>query len=104
MHLPPEFELVAACCRWPPSPARGEALLAAADGVDWALVARIAGRHRVEGLVWNALRQAGAPCPPEIGDRLKAAADRIAGQIAAALREHVGEAEVVDLKPARGHG
>ena len=80
VHLPREFRLVAACCRWPPSPARDEALLAAAPGADWDLVARIAKRHRIEGLVWNALRQAGAPFPAEIGERLQAAADRIARQ------------------------
>jgi hypothetical protein len=78
VHLPREFELVATCCRWPPSPARQEALLAASARVDWDLVARIAKRHRVEGLVWNALRQANAPFPAEIGKRLQAAADRIA--------------------------
>ncbi len=80
MIPPREFELVVACCRWPPSPARDEAVLAAAVRADWALVARIAGRHRVEGLVWNALRQAGAAVPAEVGERLRAAADRIARQ------------------------
>ncbi|HEX8240750.1 MAG TPA: nucleotidyltransferase family protein [Allosphingosinicella sp.] len=80
MNLPREFELVAACCRWPPSPARDKAVLAAAARADWALVARIAERHRVEGLVWNALRQSGAPVPAEAGERLRSAADRIARQ------------------------
>lgn len=80
MRLPREFELVAACCRWPPSPARDSAVLAAAEQADWILVARIAERNRVEGLVWNALRQAGASLPAEIGGRLQAAADRIARQ------------------------
>ncbi len=80
MHLSREFELVAACCRWPPSPARDGAVLAAAARVDWTLVARIAGRHRVEGLVWNALRQAGAAVPADSGERLQSAADRIARQ------------------------
>jgi len=77
VHLPREFQLVAACCRWPPSPVRDEAVLAAAAGVDWTLVARIAERHRVEGLVWNALRLAGAEVPDEAG-RLRDAAGRIA--------------------------
>jgi Uncharacterised nucleotidyltransferase len=80
VHLPREFELVAACCRWPPSQARAEALGAAAAGADWDLVARIAERHRVEGLVWNALRDSGAPFPAEVGERLRAAAERIARQ------------------------
>jgi hypothetical protein len=78
--LPHEFQLVVACCRWPPSPARDEAVLAATAGVDWALVARIAERHRVEGLVWNALRQAGVAVPAEAGGPLQGAASRIARQ------------------------
>ena len=80
MHVSREFQLVAACCRWPPSAARDEAVLAAAREVDWTLVARIAERHRVEGLTWNALRLAGAAVPDEPSDRLRIAADRIARQ------------------------
>ena len=80
MHLPREFELVTACCRWPPTAERDAAVLAAAERVDWTLVAKIAERNRVEGLVWNALRRAGASPPAEIGDRLQASADRIARQ------------------------
>jgi len=80
VHLPREFELVAACCRWPPSPARDLAVLAAAERSDWTLTARIAERNRVEGLVWNALKQAGASVPAEIGERLQAAAARITRQ------------------------
>lgn len=80
MHLPREFQLVAACCRWPPSPARDQAVQAAADSADWVLVARIAERHRVEGFVWNALRQAGLAFPAEVGERLQAAAARITRQ------------------------
>lgn len=53
---------------------------AAASPVDWTLVARIAERHRVEGLVWNALRGAGAEVPAEAGERMRAAAGRIARQ------------------------
>ncbi|HYW14850.1 MAG TPA: nucleotidyltransferase family protein [Allosphingosinicella sp.] len=80
MLLPREFELVAACCRWPPSPAREDAVRAAAAGADWDLVARIAERHRVEGLVWAALRNSDLLVPPEARERLQAAADRIARQ------------------------
>ena len=79
MHLPHEFQLVAACCRWPPSPARDEAVLAA-GAVDWILVTRIAERHRVEGLVWNALRRAEVAVPAEAAEPLRAAAARIARQ------------------------
>jgi len=80
VHLPREFELVAACCRWPPSPARDGAVLAAAARADWTLVARIAERHRIEGLVWNALRLAGVSIPADVAERLQSAADRIARQ------------------------
>jgi hypothetical protein len=81
LHLPPEFELVVACCRWPPSPGRDEAVTAAAAlAGDWTLVARIAERHRVQGLVWNALRQAGVDVPDEAAERLRTAAARIARQ------------------------
>jgi hypothetical protein len=81
VKLPNEFELVAACCRWPPTPARDEAVLAAAAlPLDWGLVARIAERHRVQGLVWNALRQAEVAVPVETRDALQAAAARIARQ------------------------
>ena len=80
MHLPREFELVAACCRWPPSPARDRAVLAAAQQADWSLVAKIAERNRVEGLVWNALRRSGAALPADVGARLRSGADRIARQ------------------------
>jgi hypothetical protein len=78
--LPREFQLVAACCRWPPSAARDSAVIEAAAGADWTLVARIAERNRVEGLVWNALRQAKAPVPGDVAERLQGAADRIARQ------------------------
>ncbi|HEU0099009.1 MAG TPA: nucleotidyltransferase family protein [Allosphingosinicella sp.] len=80
MHLPREFELVAACCRWPPSPARDSAVLEAAAGIDWDLAARIAARHRVEALVWNALRQAGAAVPAEAAAGFQAATARITRQ------------------------
>ncbi len=80
MLLPREFQLVAACCRWPPSAARDSAVIEAAAGADWTLVARIAERNRVEGLVWNALRQAKAPVPGDVAERLQGAADRIARQ------------------------
>ncbi|MFL6844987.1 MAG: nucleotidyltransferase family protein [Allosphingosinicella sp.] len=77
MKPPPEFQLVAACCRWPVA---DEAVRAAAEGVDWPLVARVAERHRVEGLVWNALRQVGLPVPEEVAARLRSAAAAIGRQ------------------------
>ena len=103
MHLPREFQLVAACCRWPPSPARDQAVRAAADSVDWALVARIAERHRVEGFVWNALRQAGLAFPAEVGERLQAAAARITRQNLILTGESLRLSALLDRAEVRHH-
>jgi hypothetical protein len=60
----PEFLLVAACCRWPPSQSRNSAVLAAAAPVaDWDAVVLAAQRHRVAGLVHDALSAAGVQLP-----------------------------------------
>lgn len=97
MHLPPEFRLVADCCRWPPSPARDEAVRTGAGrALDWTLIARIAERHRVEGLVWNALRRAEVAVPAEAGERLRAAAARIARQNLVLTAESLRLAERLD--------
>jgi hypothetical protein len=78
-----EFELVAACCQWPPSAQRNAALVAIAGGgssglppVDWPRFVAVVRRHRVPGLVWNALRQAGVATPPNITAALRSYADR----------------------------
>ncbi|HEX4738053.1 MAG TPA: nucleotidyltransferase family protein [Allosphingosinicella sp.] len=77
---PPEFVLAVACCRWPLTPERLEAVRAAAVGTDWHFFARVAERHRVEALVWNALRQAQVDVPAEIRASFSAAAGRTALQ------------------------
>jgi hypothetical protein len=60
----PEFLLVAACCRWPPSQSRNSAVLAAAAPVaDWNAVVAAAQRQRVAGLVHDALLAAGVQLP-----------------------------------------
>jgi hypothetical protein len=60
----PEFLLVAACCRWPPSQSRNAAVEAAAAPVaDWNAVVLTARRQRVAGLVYDALLAAGVPLP-----------------------------------------
>jgi hypothetical protein len=60
----PEFLLVAACCRWPPSRSRNAAVQAAAAPVaDWDAVALTARRQRVAGLVYDALLAAGVQLP-----------------------------------------
>ena len=81
MRLPPEFSLVAACCRWPPAPSRDLAVRAAAEAeVDWTRVAAVARRHRVEGLVHDGLRRAGIAPPADIAAALAADATAIARQ------------------------
>lgn len=78
MELPPEFALLVACCRRPPSPEADEAVCRAASRADWPLLLATAGRHRVEGLVHDALRRAGAPMPADAAARLAAEASGIA--------------------------
>jgi hypothetical protein len=70
--------LVAACCRWPPSPARNAAVRAAVAAIDWPTVERLVVRHRVPGLVFAALQAAQAGPPPARLPPWIAAATRIA--------------------------
>jgi len=58
--LVPEIRLVTACCRWPPSPARDEAVREAAAAItDWPRFLRVVRRHRVTGFVRASLSAAG---------------------------------------------
>lgn len=60
-----EFAFLVACCRWPFGPAQAARLGTLADAVrDWPLVLRLARRHRVQGLVLRAVRQAGIAALP----------------------------------------
>ena len=77
--MPAELRAVAACCRWPPSPARDAAVQQATAGpIDWDLFARIVARHRVEGLVHDGLRGAGIVAPSAVATPLAATAKAIA--------------------------
>jgi hypothetical protein len=79
MSFPREFDLVAACCRWPPSAEREAAVRAsAADPLDWGFLLRIAARHRVQGLVHDGLGRAAIAVPAAAGEALRADATRIA--------------------------
>jgi hypothetical protein len=80
MHFPAEFDLAAACCRWPPSAARDAAVRAAAAGVDWGRFAEVAARHRIEGLAHDALAAAAVPTPGPVAAALALAATQIARQ------------------------
>jgi hypothetical protein len=62
--MSPEWSFVLACCRHVSRGAGAERVrAAAAAGLDWPLVERIARRHRVEGLVHKALADAGVGSP-----------------------------------------
>jgi len=77
--FPREFKLVAACCRWPPSPEREAAVrVAAGDSVDWPFLLRVTRRHRVEGLVHDGLARAGIAVPGDTGAALAAAGAAVA--------------------------
>ncbi|QNA82823.1 nucleotidyltransferase family protein [Sphingomonas sp. So64.6b] len=61
--ISPEMRLVAACCRWPATPARDAAVRAAAGDVDWPRFLKLVGRHRVIGLAYAGLSSAGVTLP-----------------------------------------
>ncbi len=81
----PEFAFAVACCRWTRSPEQDRWLRERA--IDWPLFLSIARRHRIEGLVWRALRQAAVEVPAEIAPVLQAAADQIGRDNLAAAAE-----------------
>lgn len=77
----PKFLLAAACCRWPPSEARYAAIRAAATAIsDWDAFLRTAARHRILGLVHDALTAARADVPAEIAGKLALQSGKIARQ------------------------
>ncbi|MGH6614295.1 nucleotidyltransferase domain-containing protein [Sphingomonas sp.] len=78
--LSPEMRLVAACCRWPATPARDAAVRAAAFGIDWALFDKLIARHRVLGLVYAALSSAGVTLPEGLARTLTTRVGQIAVQ------------------------
>jgi hypothetical protein len=57
--MTPEFRFVAACCRWPGDDYRKTQVEALARQVgSWKEVVRLTLEHRVEGLVWSAVKSA----------------------------------------------
>jgi len=76
--LSPEFLLTAACCRWPPSEARDTALRTAASGVtDCNRFLTTVKRHRVLGLVNQALSTAAIPVSSSVAEELATRAKRV---------------------------
>ena len=85
-RLSPEFALAAACCR-PAGEPRDAAVRAAAGEVAWPRFARVAARHRIEGLVHAALACAGVTPDAPVAEALR----REAGMIALAGLEMAAE-------------
>jgi Uncharacterised nucleotidyltransferase len=86
----PEFRLAAACCRSLPSPTRNDAVRAAASCVtDWKRFLWMANRHRVVGLVHDALTAARVEMPQDIAETLASRARRLAQQNAVFAAEAV---------------
>lgn len=78
MRLSTEFRFVAACCIWPPSARRDQAVRSAiTPNFDWHRVPGIVARQRVAGLVQNALRRTDVTLPPDVATNLDAAAQNI---------------------------
>jgi hypothetical protein len=76
-----EFQLVAACCVWPPSPERDARISDIGNGpVEWDRVTGIAARQRVEGLTHAGLARVGVQVPAETGQALADRARQIAGR------------------------
>ncbi|MBI5939984.1 MAG: nucleotidyltransferase family protein [Caulobacterales bacterium] len=75
--LSPELQLLTACMRWPPSPARTAAVADALANpeLDWARAALAVERHRVAGFVHDGLKAAGATAAPaDVLDSFRASA------------------------------
>ena len=76
--FPPQFVLLAACCRWPPSESGNAAIrCAAAATIDWEDFLSLAHRQRVSGLVHEALSAAAIDYPAAIAEKLGRRARRI---------------------------
>ncbi len=88
-----EFELMVSLCS-PVSIVDQQRIYRQSGAIDWSRFARLAGRHRVEGLVWRVLASAAVEVPAEIADRLKERAFQIARQnlLAAAECERLRDA------------
>lgn len=79
-----EFRLMVDCCRWSAhtEPARPPL---AGEAVDWDRFHALVRRHRVQGLVWHALRVSDVAVPGAVRDVLAADAARVAAQNLGAL-------------------
>jgi hypothetical protein len=79
MRLSPEFRFVVACCIWPPSPRRESSVCATASAVsDWEHLLKVVDRHRVWGLVSDALARTDTCVPAQVRATFKAHALQLA--------------------------
>ena len=75
----PEFRLALACCRWPPSAERDQAVAeAASEKLDWERFQRIVRRQRIDGMASIALKRSGALVPDGVASSLAGASAAIA--------------------------
>ena len=76
--MSPELRLIAACCRWPVDSESVERVSSlAAEVTNWPRVVALTRSHRVEGLVWNALRKAEVALPPDTASKLAGMAEEV---------------------------
>ena len=74
-----ELRLLLACSAWPPSPDRSMDIRRAAHpGIDWPRFLQLVERHRVVGMVQDALVKAGIEPPPAIARRISEPAHALA--------------------------
>ena len=77
-QLGPEFSLLVRCCRWNFASADPQSSPEIPTNLDWNIVVALARRHRVQGLVWNALAQHVDLLPNEAREALSSDARSIA--------------------------
>ncbi|MEO9131422.1 MAG: hypothetical protein ABI240_09455, partial [Sphingomonas sp.] len=95
--LVPEIRLAAACCRWPPSPARDQAVRDAATAItDWPRFLRVVRRHRVTGFARASLSAARVRIDIPIAFQLGRRADHLMKKNAALAAESVALQQMFD--------
>ncbi|KQN21254.1 hypothetical protein ASE86_14920 [Sphingomonas sp. Leaf33] len=91
-----EFDLCAACCRWPQDEAALAVVRARASGIDWTRFLAMVARHRVHGLAHRALRAAAIPVPASVETALAGQARAIALQNIAMAAEYLALDDALD--------
>lgn len=97
--ISPELRAILHCCGCAFDPRRANSLAALVGACDPYQFARLAERHRVEGLVWDAISAAAITLPAEAQDRLSARSTLIQAQN---LRSRVAIAALRQAAKGRG--